>query len=351
MDNKKTQEKKIKLITIVKTAATLLVAYVIFIGLVIYLFPKVENRIIQKTISIIPYPAAISKSGLITIGKLNNQIAGVKKFYESQDFSQVGMRVDFSTIDGKKRLQIKEKDILNKLIDDLIIEKEAKKRGIKITKDLINQEVDRKLKEYGTGDYLKNNLEKLYGWDLDDFKENIVKPDLYKEKLFSEVKKTDASHEEARKKIENANSDLEKGLSFSETAKKYSEGESAKNGGTLGWFSAEQMLPEVAQAIFSLEKDQRSEVIESSIGFHIIKIEDKKMQNGENMVKISQIFVPVKIFYEWLSEIKKNYSFFIPFRRFFWNNQTNQIEFRDKSLKDYEEDLIKNPINDPSVIF
>ncbi|MDO9231768.1 MAG: peptidylprolyl isomerase [bacterium] len=344
-------EKRIKIQTIIKTFVILLLAYVIAIGAFLCFFPETENRVVRETAGIIPYPAAVSSSVFITTERLQDQLAGAKKFYESQDFSKVGLRVDFSTTDGQKRLLIKEKNILNKLIDDAIIEKEAGKKDIVVSKELIDQEVDRKMKEYGTGDYLKNNLEKLYGWNIEDFKKNIVKPDLYQEKIFADIQKNDPSFEEASKKINEAKNDLKNGLSFSDTAKKYSQGESAKNGGALGWFSANQMLPEVAGAIFNLEKGKQSDIIESSIGFHIVLLEDKKNQDGQDLVKISQIFVPTKTFSQWLLDAKKDYWIFIPISKFSWNNETKQVEFRDKSLQEYEKDLLENPINDPSIIF
>jgi len=331
--------------------AFLVVAYILVIGLIIYLFPRNENRLILATASIIPYPVAISDAGTITVGKLYDELKSSKKFYESQDFSQVGLRVDFSTEDGQKRLSIKEKNILNKLIDDSIIEAQAKNRGIKITKEIVDQEVDRKLKEYGTGDYLKENLEKLYGWDLDDFKENIVKPDLYREKLFAELRKTDSSYKEAQQKINQAKSELDGGLDFSAVAKKYSQGDSAQNGGALGWFSASQMLPEIAQVIFNFEKGQQSDVIESSIGYHIIKVEDVKIQNEERLFNVRQIFIPTKNFSQWLEDFEKEYNIFILMRRFTWDEQTNQVKFRSQSLNEYEQDLMENPVNDPTVLF
>ncbi len=351
MSKQKKAEKRIKIQTIIKAFFILAIGYIVAIGTVLYFSPETENRIVRVTASIIPYPSAVSNSLFITTERLQDQLAGAKRFYENQDFSQIGMRVDFGTEDGKKRLLIKEKNILNKLIDDAIIEKEAKKRGIIISQELIDQEVDRKMKEYGTGDYLKNNLEKLYGWSIDDFKKNIVKPDLYQEKVFADMRKNDVSLEEARKKINQAKDDISGGMSFSDTAKKYSQGESAKNGGALGWFSANQMLPEVARVIFNLEKNNQSEIIESAIGFHIILVEDKKNEDGESMIKISQIFVPTKTFAQWLLEVKKDYRIFIPIGKFSWNNKTKEVEFRDKSLREYEKDLLENPINDPSIIF
>jgi parvulin-like peptidyl-prolyl isomerase len=351
MSNEK-KDKKIKIQTVVGAFLSILLGYVVLVGVAIYFLPETQSIIIKKTIAIIPYPAVIiDSSNIITVRKLQNQLNSAKKFYESQDFSQIGMRVDFGTDDGKKRLSIKEKNILDKLIDDTVIEIEAGKRDINIDQEILDQEVDRKLKEYGTGEYLKNNLEKFYGWDIDDFKENIVKPDLYQEKLFDKIKEGELSYGEAREKIQEAKNDLEKNSDFIRTAKKYSQGESAQNGGALGWFSADQMLPEVAQVIFNLGKNEQSDIIESSIGFHIIKVEDERVQDDENMLKISQIFVPAKSFSQWLDEKKENYKIIIPMQKFIWNSQTKQVEFRDSSLVEYEKDLLENPINDPSIIF
>ena len=187
MNKQKKEERRIKIQTIIKTFVILILAYITAIGAFLCFFPENENRVVRATAEIIPYPSAFSSSIFITTERLQDQLAGAKKFYESQDFSKMGLRVDFGTTDGQKRLFIKEKNILNKLIDDAIIEKEARRKGIVISKELLDQEVDRKMKEYGTQDYLKNNLEKLYGWSVDDFKKNIVKPDLYQEKVFADI--------------------------------------------------------------------------------------------------------------------------------------------------------------------
>jgi len=240
---------------------------------------------------------------------------------------------------------------LSKLIDDSVIQAEAQKRGINLTPDLINQEVDRKLKEYGTADSLKNNLQKLYGWNLDDFKENIVKPDLYRQSLAEVVQKSDPSYAAAEKKIKAAQADLKNGMSFSEAAKKYSDGESAKNSGELGWFNAAQMLPEVAVPVFQLKVGAQSEIIQSSIGYHIVEVEDKKTENGIRMVKVSQIFVRTKPFSDWLAETEKNYHILIFAREFYWNSQTQAVEFRSQELQNYEKNEKNNVSNDPSMIF
>ncbi len=71
--------------------------------------------------------------------------------------------------------------------------------------------------------------------------------------------------------------DLKKGEDFAELAKKRSAGPSAYNGGDLGFFSADQMVPEFAKAAFALDKGQFTETpVQTQFGWHVIKVEDRR---------------------------------------------------------------------------
>jgi peptidyl-prolyl cis-trans isomerase D len=83
--------------------------------------------------------------------------------------------------------------------------------------------------------------------------------------------------EEARKKAEDVLKQLKAGGNFSELAKKYSEDPgSGKNGGSLGWIGKGRTVPEFEQAAFSLAKGATSGLVQSSYGFHIIRLDDKQ---------------------------------------------------------------------------
>jgi len=49
-------------------------------------------------------------------------------------------------------------------------------------------------------------------------------------------------------------------------------------GGDLGWFTRDRMVPEFAEAAFKLEPGQVSEPVKSQFGWHVIKLEEKRMK-------------------------------------------------------------------------
>jgi peptidyl-prolyl cis-trans isomerase C len=72
--------------------------------------------------------------------------------------------------------------------------------------------------------------------------------------------------------------ELKKGADFAEEAKKKSKDPGAANGGDLGYFTKDQMVPEFSEAAFKLDKGQISDPIHTQFGWHIIKVEDKRVK-------------------------------------------------------------------------
>ncbi len=66
------------------------------------------------------------------------------------------------------------------------------------------------------------------------------------------------------------------GEDFAELARELSEGPSAPEGGDLGFFTYQQMVPPFAEAAFALDAGEISEVVRTNFGFHVIKVEEKK---------------------------------------------------------------------------
>jgi peptidyl-prolyl cis-trans isomerase D len=67
---------------------------------------------------------------------------------------------------------------------------------------------------------------------------------------------------------------VRKGDDFVALAGKYSEGPTRDKGGDLGFFSRGRMVPEFDEAVFSMEPGAVSDLVRTSFGFHIIKLEE-----------------------------------------------------------------------------
>jgi peptidyl-prolyl cis-trans isomerase C len=107
-------------------------------------------------------------------------------------------------------------------------------------------------------------------------------------KVYDEAIKQVKSEEEVRARhILLANEDdakavlaqLKGGADFAALAKEKSKDPgSAENGGDLGYFTKEQMVPEFAEVAFKLDKGQLSDPVKTQFGWHIIKVEDKRIK-------------------------------------------------------------------------
>lgn len=352
-DSSDKSNKKVS-ITIIIYGAIILLAllFVSFVGAA-YLWKGNTGTVIGGTLSkIVPLPAAVvNYTNFVTMQDLQNDLAALRSFYENQNFSSVGMMVDFSTADGKKRLQIVEKQLLNKLIEDKAIKILAEKRGIHFSVADSDQAVSKKLEEYGVKEDAESDLQKRYGWTMDDFRQRVVLPSMYQEALTKKAsEELEGSYNEASDKIKKAQAELLAGKAFSDVAHQYSEGSSATDGGELGWVRSDQLLPEISQELFG-GKLEKYEIIQSRLGFHIFEVEDKKKDGDQDVVRVRQVFVKTKTFADWLGEQMKNMDIFVPERGLYWDSNSVGVQFSDQSMRDFEKNARENNNGDPSLLF
>jgi len=71
--------------------------------------------------------------------------------------------------------------------------------------------------------------------------------------------------------------ELDNGAVFADVAKAKSTGPSASEGGDLGWFKLNQMVPAFSNAVKKLKKGQYTRTpVKTQFGWHVIKLEDTR---------------------------------------------------------------------------
>src|SRR3954471_7094809 len=80
--------------------------------------------------------------------------------------------------------------------------------------------------------------------------------------------------------------ELKKGADFAELAKKKSKDPGSSDGGDLGFFTKDQMVPEFANVAFTLEPGKVSDPVKSQFGWHVIKVEEKRNRKAPDFEQV-----------------------------------------------------------------
>jgi len=109
----------------------------------------------------------------------------------------------------------------------------------------------------------------------------------------------EAAKKAARAKIDQVLKRVTSGEDFAALAKEHSDDGSGQQGGDLGFFPREKMVPAFADAAFALKTGETSGIVTTQFGYHIIKLTDRK---PAGMMPLDQVNAQLK---QLLTEQKK----------------------------------------------
>jgi peptidyl-prolyl cis-trans isomerase C len=242
------------------------------------------------------------------------------------------------------------KMLLENLIDRELLYQQSRVKGISIKDAEVNEQFDRLKKQYPdeqsfkdsmaedhlTEDTVKSRIrmnlavqefvEKEFGGKVDvteaeakvfydGHPEYFTEPETIRASgilIKVDMKSDAAKKEEARKKLEDIQRRGKKGEDFAILAKDFSQDASAAQGGDLGTIPRGRMPKALDDAAFSLKPGEVSNVVETELGFHLIKVHEKKPEKvvpfKEAEEKIRQHLANQKLKQkvdEYLNEVKK----------------------------------------------
>ncbi|HVY98206.1 MAG TPA: peptidylprolyl isomerase [Dongiaceae bacterium] len=165
--------------------------------------------------------------------------------------------------------------LLNRLIGFDLVSEKGRSEGLADdpeVKKLVKQFEDEAIRQVYFSNYVKKAV-------TDDAIKQVYDADLAAHPPQPEIR---AAHilvkteDEAKAIIDQ----LGKGADFAQLAKEKSiDTQSGKDGGELGWFSKDTMVKEFSDAAFAMQRGDISKTpVKSQFGWHIIKIEDSRMQ-------------------------------------------------------------------------
>jgi peptidyl-prolyl cis-trans isomerase C len=140
--------------------------------------------------------------------------------------------------------------------------------------------------------FLRNKL--LMGYELQDEAKSAVTDEAL-HRTYDEAVKSMGGQEEVRARhilVESEDEaktlldQIKGGADFAALAKEKSKDPGAAEGGDLGYFTKDQMVPEFGDVAFKMYPGQLSNPVKTQFGWHIIKVEDKRTKQPPEFEKV-----------------------------------------------------------------
>jgi len=275
--------------------STLILVALIGVGVVVSQVRKVsQSPTIVKAARVLNVAAAEVNDEKISYADYVDDVNTLKRFYAAQ---------------GAEFPPVADKDIsdmtISRLVANTLIRQLADKYDVEVTDADVEAKKQELLQNFPSQAEVDAELQKNYGWNFDTYLQKVIRPLILEQKLQEAfTSSTDAAfanfqqeevrarhilfvtegkdEAEVKKQAEAVLARIKKGEDFATLAKEFGSDGTKEVGGDLGWFAHDAMVKEFADAAFALEKGATSELVKSEFGYHIIRVEDKRV--GKNFI-------------------------------------------------------------------
>jgi parvulin-like peptidyl-prolyl isomerase len=247
--------------------------FVIGIGAGVY--AESDMALVQRTASVLPYPAVITGKQVVRYNDLTEFNKALTTYFAAlKDFNP-----NFS---APEPIDVKA-DALDELVRQQALKILSKRYNVNVSSLEIDEQMKKLVAQAGSEENVESAIKNLYGWSLEEYRERIIVPYLTRQHVQEQLSSDDALavNKEAKQKADEALAKLEAGEDFAELAKASSEDtDSRAAGGDLGFIKRGDRDKTFEDAAFALEKGARSDVVRTPSGFVILLAVDKKTTAG-----------------------------------------------------------------------
>src|SRR4030042_1250402 len=163
-------------------------------------------------------------------------------------------------LERRERIQEVFRKVLDRIIEEKLIEQEARKSGIKVTSKEIEGAVEEVKEKKNFNQYRVN----------ESYRPAHILFLILQEATPEQIRGI-------RKKSQKVLERIKEGADFAKMAMEYSEDtSSSKEGGDLGHFKKGELLPALEKEAMRLQVGEVSGLIRTELGFHILKLLDRK---------------------------------------------------------------------------
>jgi peptidyl-prolyl cis-trans isomerase SurA len=259
------------------------------------------------TLQLAVLPLSLSAARIVDriIARVNNEIITQRQFDREKEQIRTELAQHYSGPELDAQIRQQAQNLLRDLIDQSLMVEKAKDLDINVETDLVKRldEIRQNLK-LGTIQDLEKEVENQ-GLVWEDFQDNIRRKLLMREVISREVRinpspaearKYFQTHqqefaspggvhlaeilissdkhkpEEVEQRAKEALAEIKAGQRWAEVAKKYSDADTAKEGGDIGFFKDATLAPAIDQAVKKTDVGETTDLIKTRDGYIIIRV-------------------------------------------------------------------------------
>ena len=277
--------------------------------------PKLDTRL----------TATVKPGGVIELDRIvavvNNEVITMNDLNERMATVTAQLKKQGTQLPAVEALR---KQLLDRMVLDLVEVQEAKETGIKVDDDTLDKTLQRIADENSLSMTEFRRLTEQDGirWSKfrDEIRAEVMKTRLREREVGGNINVTDAeidtqllletreastdqefrlAHilvlvpeqatsvqiEARRKRALQALSELRKGAEFAQISAQFSEAPDALQGGNLGWRPAGRLPAIFLEALSALKAGETTDILRSANGFHIVKLLDKRGRNEQPTIQ------------------------------------------------------------------
>lgn len=228
----------------------------------------------------------------------------------AEDMKAIQQMRDYDMVNGGPSADLTDEkmgeQVLIRLANNALIEKAAKKYGLKVVQEEVDAIKEQILAQFKDEEEANIELLNRYGWDLNTYIKKVVKSYILQQNLSQALIADPDIRIEVFNRATAVLERIKAGEDFATLAKEFGEDSSKDNGGDLSWFGKGDMVPQFEVAAFALKKGELSpELVETEFGYHIIRLDDRKTENGVELVKVRHIIFRFPTLEQYLTDMAK----------------------------------------------
>lgn len=283
-----------------------------------------QSPLVMTIARSIGLPVAIVDGRWVPYHVYQNNIETLLRTYDQPEVLQANGLTSKPT-----RAQI-EPIVLDRLVKDLITEREAIARGGRVSDAVVDQEMQKLIDQTGSAEDVTSSIERLYGWDLATFRQRVVLPFLYRQQLQESIALDDEINAPIAKRMDEILAQLTaKPDDFETIAKEQNEDVTKSTGGDLGIFARGERNQAIEDAAFGLEVGKTSQIIRTDQGFHIVRLTQRIPADPEagldERVQAAHIFLAAKQIDAWLFERLASHSVTVLLNGYGWDGENGRV--------------------------